>query len=98
MLLTILLAQSTGQQPGQNTGTTNSGEIVDGAIDGADLIVKSFANDWAELASGTSSIYTAVVAVSMLVAVVLVSFASLGWYRKSGRPHHVNKQSLFSIG
>jgi hypothetical protein len=65
MLLTILLAQSTGQQPGQNTGTTNSGEIVDGAIDGADLIVKSFANDWAELASGTSSIYTAVVAVSM---------------------------------
>lgn len=82
MLLTILLAQSTGQQPGQNTGTTNSGEIVDGAIHGADLIVKSFANDWAELASGTSSIYTAVVAVSMLVAVVLVSFASLGWYRK----------------
>ncbi|QHG20867.1 type IV secretion system protein [Nostoc sp. ATCC 53789] len=82
MLLTILLAQSTGQQPGQNTGTTNSGEIVDGAIDGADLIVKSFANDWAELASGTSSIYIAVVAVSMLVAVVLVSFASLGWYRK----------------
>ncbi|MBD2535982.1 hypothetical protein H6G97_44330 [Nostoc flagelliforme FACHB-838] len=82
MLLTILFAQSAGQQPGQNTGVTISGEIVDGAINGADIIYQSFENDWAELASGTSSIYTAVVAVSMLVAVVLVSFASLGWYRK----------------
>lgn len=82
MLLTILFAESTGQQPRQNTGVTISGEIVDGAINGADIIYKSFENDWAELASGRSSIYTAVVAVSMLVAVVLVSFASLGWYRK----------------
>lgn len=82
MLLIILFAESTGQQPGQNTGVTISGEIVDGAINAADIIYKSFENDWAELASGTSSIYIAVVAVSMLVAVVLVSFASLGWYRK----------------
>jgi hypothetical protein len=81
-LLTILFAQTTGQQAGENTGTTNSGEIVEGATQGADLIYKSFENDWLELASGTSPIYTAVVAVSTLAAVVMISFASFGWYRK----------------
>jgi hypothetical protein len=81
-LLTILFAQTTGQQAGENTGTTNSGEIVEGATQGADLIYKSFENDWLELASGTSPIYTAVVAVSTLAAVVMIAFASFGWYRK----------------
>lgn len=81
-LLTILFAQTTGQQAGENTGTTNSGEIVEGATQGADLIYKSFSNDWLELASGTSPIYTAVVAISTLVAVVMIGFASFGWYRK----------------
>lgn len=80
--LPILLAQTLGQQPGENTGTTNSGEIVQGAIEGADLIYKSFENDWLELASGTNPIYTAVVAISTLAAVVMVAFASVGWYRK----------------
>ncbi|MHC5763729.1 hypothetical protein [Nostoc sp.] len=81
-LLTIVFAQTTGQQAGENTGTTNSGEIVEGATQGADLIYKSFENDWLELASGTSPIYTAVVAVSTLAAVVMIGFASFGWYRK----------------
>lgn len=81
-LLTILFAQTTGQQAGENTGTTNSGEIIEGAIEGADLIYKSFENDWLELASGTSPIYTPVVAVSTLAAVVMIGFASFGWYRK----------------
>lgn len=80
--LNILLGQVTGQQPGENVGTTNSTEIVQGAIEGADLIYKSFENDWLELASGTSPIYTAVVAVSTLTAVVMIAFASFGWYRK----------------
>ncbi|MBD2731893.1 hypothetical protein H6G96_37905 [Nostoc sp. FACHB-892] len=100
MLLTIIFAQSTGQQPGQNTGVTISGEIVDGAINGADIIYQSFENDWAELASGTSSIYTSVVAVSMLVAVVLVSFASLGWYRKfaeSGFSYNFVSEMVFPL-
>lgn len=80
--LVILFAQTTAQKAGEDTGTTNSGEIVEGAISGADLIYKSFENDWLELASGTSPIYTAVVAVSTLAAVVMIGFASFGWYRK----------------
>jgi hypothetical protein len=82
MVNLLVFAQSSGQQPGQNTGVTISGEIVDGAINGAELIINSFKTDWDQLASGTSPVYSAVVAVSMLIAVVLVSFWSLGWYRK----------------
>ncbi|MBW4558728.1 MAG: hypothetical protein KME59_22920 [Trichormus sp. ATA11-4-KO1] len=80
MIISLILAQSSGQQPGQNTGTTISGEIVEAAINGSDMIVKSFEQDWQDLATGQSPVYLAVVSVAMLIAVVLVSFWSLGWY------------------
>lgn len=82
MFLSLILAQSGGQQPGENTGVTISSEIIEGAMNGSDLIVESFKTDWDQLASGQSPIYLAIVSISMLIAVCLVSFWSLGWYSR----------------
>ncbi|WP_414541665.1 type IV secretion system protein [Nostoc sp. CCY0012] len=80
MFIPLILAQSSGQQPGQNTGATISGEIIEAAMNGSDMIVQSFEQDWQDFAAGQSPVYIAIVSISMLVAVVLVSFWSLGWY------------------
>ncbi|MBD2415978.1 hypothetical protein H6H01_35765 [Nostoc calcicola FACHB-3891] len=80
MILSLILAQANGQQPGENSGVTISGEIIEAAMNGSDLMVKSFEKDWQDFAAGQSPIYLAIVSISMLVAVVLVSFWSLGWY------------------
>jgi len=80
MILSLILAQASGQQPGENSGVTISGEIIEAAMNGSDLMVKSFEKDWQDFAAGQSPIYLAIVSISMLAAVVLVSFWSLGWY------------------
>ncbi|MBC1237342.1 MULTISPECIES: hypothetical protein [Nostoc] len=80
MILSFILAQASGQQPGENSGVTISGEIIEAAMNGSDLMVKSFEKDWQDFAAGQSPIYLAIVSISMLAAVVLVSFWSLGWY------------------
>lgn len=82
MFIPLILAQSSRQQPGQNTGVTITREIIEGAANGSDLIVKGFEQDWQDFATGQSPIYLAVVSVSMLMAIVLVSFWSLGWYKQ----------------
>ncbi|MBE9210532.1 hypothetical protein IQ244_29325 [Nostoc sp. LEGE 06077] len=82
MLIPFILAQSSGQQPGHNTGVTAAREIVEGAENGSELIVNAFKQDWLDFAAGQSPVYLAVVSVSMLIAVVLVAFWSLGWYRQ----------------
>ncbi|MBD2303388.1 hypothetical protein H6G80_33700 [Nostoc sp. FACHB-87] len=82
MFIPFVLAQSSGQQPGQNTGVTISGDVVKGAEDGARLALNAFKQDWVDFAAGQSPVYLAIVAVSMLIAVVLVAFWSLGWYRQ----------------
>ncbi|QLE59749.1 hypothetical protein FD725_30250 (plasmid) [Nostoc sp. TCL26-01] len=46
------------------------------------MMVNAFKQDWQDLATGQSPVYIAVVSVSMLMAIVLVSFWSLGWYRQ----------------
>ncbi|MBD2531911.1 hypothetical protein H6G97_20910 [Nostoc flagelliforme FACHB-838] len=44
------------------------------------MVVSTFNQDWQDLVNGNSEIYKAVVAVSLLVAVILISFWSVGWY------------------
>ncbi|WP_242056568.1 MULTISPECIES: type IV secretion system protein [unclassified Nostoc] len=66
--------------PGTNQGMTISSETLDAAIKGSSMFVNSFKNDWTQIVEGTSPVYTSVVAISMLIAVVLVSFWSLHWY------------------
>lgn len=73
-----LLAQET---PGENQGLTISPETMNAVIQGSEMFVNSFQNDWEQLANGTNPVYTAVVSSSMLIAVVLVSFWSLHWYQ-----------------
>lgn len=77
-MIWYLLAQA---MPGENQGVTISSETLDAVINGSEMFVNSFENDWIDLVSGTNPIYTAVVASSMLVAVVLVAFWSLHWYQ-----------------
>jgi hypothetical protein len=100
MFIPWILAQSSGQQPGQNTGVTITREIIQGAANGSDLIVKVFEQDWQDLASGQSPIYSAVVLTSTLIAVALVSFWSLGWYRQisdEGFSHNVISEMVFPL-
>jgi hypothetical protein len=66
----------------QATGDTNAEDIVDGAINGSRAVVSAFNQDWQDLADNNSEVFKAVVKVCALVAVVLVSFWSLGWYSK----------------
>jgi hypothetical protein len=82
MLLNCVFAQSNGQQAGQNTGTTIAPEIIDSVNKGSELMINSFKGDWASFANGQAPVYTAVVATSTMIAVVLVSWWSLGWYSK----------------
>ncbi|MFN6572015.1 type IV secretion system protein [Dendronalium sp. ChiSLP03b] len=98
--LSLILAQSSGQKPGQNTGVTAAREIVEGAEQGSELIVNAFKQDWLDFANGQSAVYLAVVSVSMLIAVVLVSFWSLGWYRQiseEGFSHNVISEMVFPL-
>lgn len=67
--------------PGTDQGITNSTFIMQKAVESSEMFVNSFSKDWDSLSSGTSPVYTAVVTVSMLVAVVLLSFWSLQWYQ-----------------
>ncbi|MCC5641017.1 hypothetical protein LC593_35360 [Nostoc sp. CHAB 5844] len=69
------------QAPGENQGLTISPETLNAAINGAEMFVNTFERDWEELTNGTSPIFTAVVAISMLIGVVLVSFWSFHWYQ-----------------
>ncbi|NDJ26141.1 hypothetical protein GS682_32120 [Nostoc sp. B(2019)] len=82
MLLNYFFAQSNGQQPGENTGTTIAPEILESVNRGSEMMVNSFKQDWANFANGQAPVYTAVVATSTMVAVVLISWWSLGWYSK----------------
>ncbi|AUT04651.1 hypothetical protein CLI64_29805 (plasmid) [Nostoc sp. CENA543] len=62
--------------------------------------MNAFEQDWKDLATGTSPIYIAVVSVSMLIAIVLVSFWSLGWYRQisdEGFSHNVVSEMAFPL-
>lgn len=65
-----------------NNMTTDAETIVQGAINGSEIFVSAFDNDWRDFANGQSPVYNAVVAVSMMAAVVLVSFWSLQWYEQ----------------
>lgn len=67
--------------PGTDQGVTNSTEIMQRAVKSSEMFINSFSKDWDSIASGTSPVYTAVVSVSMLIAVVLVSIWSLQWYQ-----------------
>ena len=82
MLLEDILAQATAtnQQPGQDVGASDASTIVDGALNGSRLVVSSFNQDWQDFANGNSAVYTAIVAVCLLAAVVMVAFWSIGWY------------------
>ena len=80
MIISLILAQVSSPTPGENAGITNSSEIIEAAANGSDLIVKSFEKDWQDFVNGSSPVYLAIVSISMLIAVVLVSFWSLGWY------------------
>jgi hypothetical protein len=100
LLLPHLFAQSNKQQPGENTGVTISPEIVDSVARGSELMVNSFKDDWLNLAKGEAPVYTAVVSISTLVAIVLVSWWSLGWYAKfseSGFSSGVVNETIFPL-
>lgn len=66
----------------QVTGDTNAEDIVDGAINGSRMVVSAFNQDWLDLANGQSAVYEAVVNVSALFGVLLVSFWSVSWYSR----------------
>lgn len=68
--------------PTENQGYTRAEGILEGAINGSDLVVQSFNKDWEDLASGNSAVYVAVVKISLLIAIILISFWSLGWYQE----------------
>ncbi|MEA5566636.1 hypothetical protein [Anabaena sp. UHCC 0399] len=77
-----------------------TGGIVKGAQIGSDLVMNAFEQDWKDLAAGQSPIYTAVVSVSMLIAIFLVSFWSLGWYRQisdEGFSQNVVSEMVFPL-
>lgn len=76
----VILAQAAGQKPGQDIGTTDASTIVDGALNGSRLVVSGFDQDWQNFADGNSDVYTAIVKVSLLIAAILISFWSVGWY------------------
>ncbi|WZF22054.1 hypothetical protein WKK05_40555 (plasmid) [Nostoc sp. UHCC 0302] len=61
---------------------TLSRRVVNGAIDGSRIVTSAFDKDWDLLASGNNSVYRAIVNVSMLGAVVFVSFWALQWYEQ----------------
>ncbi|MBD6620622.1 hypothetical protein FNW02_33850 [Komarekiella sp. 'clone 1'] len=82
MFLNYLFAQSNGQQPGENTGTTIAPEILESVNKGSEMMINSFKQDWSSFANGQAPVYTAVVATSTMVAVVLISWWGLGWYSK----------------
>lgn len=82
LLLPYFFAQSTGQQPGENTGTTIAPEIIESVSRGSEMMVNSFNEDWLNFSNGKAPVYTAVVAISIMIAIVLVSWWSLGWYAK----------------
>ncbi|MDJ0696934.1 type IV secretion system protein [Mastigocoleus sp. MO_188.B34] len=75
-------AQIPGQKPGEDKGTSDAAIIMDSAVEASRSIVKMFDEEWSILANGNSEIYKALVAVSLLVAAVLVAFWSIGWYQK----------------
>ncbi|GEM_PF-1793026 len=68
--------------PTTNQGTTDAATIVDGAINGSQLVVDSFNNDWRDLANGNSAVYIAIVKVSLLIATIIVAFWSVGLLRE----------------
>jgi hypothetical protein len=76
----FVLAQASGQQTGQDVGTSDADMIVEGAINGSRMVVSTFNQDWQDFANGNSAVYKAVVSISLLSAVILISFWSVGWY------------------
>lgn len=65
-----------------NQGTTDATAILDAASNGSQLVVKSFDNDWQQLVSGSSPVYTAVVAISLSSSAILIAFWGIGWFRE----------------
>lgn len=80
-LIPFIIAQTTVNQTDKNL-PTDAETIVQGAINGSEIFVSAFDNDWKLFASGQNPVYVAIVNVSMLAAVVLVSFWSLQWYEQ----------------
>lgn len=78
----FVLAQTPTQTPAPSKNTVGIGadKIIKGALDGSRAAYKLFNQDWQDLISNNSEIYKTVVAISLLIAVVLVSFWSIGWY------------------
>ncbi|MFN6562423.1 MAG: hypothetical protein RMY28_021890 [Nostoc sp. ChiSLP01] len=99
-MLRYLFAQSSGQQPGENTGMTIAPEIIESASRGSEMMINSFKEDWSNFANGQAPVYTAVIAISTMIAVVLVSWWSLGWYAKfsdEGFSPEVLNETIFPL-
>lgn len=65
----------------QDQGITISSDTMQSAIKASEMFVNSFEKDWTDMVSGTSPIYSAVIHISMLIAVVLVTLWGLQWYQ-----------------
>lgn len=71
----FILAQASNQ------GATDAITILDGALNGSQIVVQSFDSDWQQLIAGSSPVYAAIISVCLSASAILVGFWSIGWMK-----------------